>query len=122
MNYQKIVLVGNVTKDPMQHTSKSGDVSYTTFRVAVSERDEPVYFSVTAFGKQGVLAKQYITKGKEVLVEGRIAISKNGFLDVIADRVVFGRSPDKGIQSELMPEPKPSDATASPMPARDAGN
>ena len=35
MNYQKVILVGNVTKDAKRQTSKKGDIHFTTFSLAV---------------------------------------------------------------------------------------
>ena len=96
MNYQKLVIVGNVTRDPQHKTSQKGDVEYTTFRVAVSDsKDRPVFFPITVFGKQAQVVAQYVTKGRQVLVEGRIEASENGRMSVVADRVVFGPGGDK---------------------------
>lgn len=38
MDYQKIILVGNATKDSEQKTSKDQEVKYTRFTIAVGER------------------------------------------------------------------------------------
>ena len=75
MNYHKIILVGNVTRDAQRHTSKNGDVTYTTFRVAVSDgKGRTIFFPVTVFGKHGEAVAEYITKGRQLLVEGRIEV------------------------------------------------
>jgi single stranded DNA-binding protein len=96
MNYQKLVIVGNATRDAEHKTSKSGEVAYTTFRLAVSDRKErSVFFPITVFGKQAEVVAQYVTKGRQVLVEGRIEAGENGRMSVVADRVVFGASPNK---------------------------
>ena len=97
MNYQKLILVGNVTKDAEQRTSKKGDVSYTTFRVAVSGRKDsnPTFFPVTVFGKHGEAVLKWLTKGREVLVEGRIEVSESGRHNVIADSVRLGAEPTR---------------------------
>jgi single-stranded DNA-binding protein len=54
-----------------------------------------VFFPITVFGKQAEVVAQYVTKGRQVLVEGRIEASDNGRMSVVADRVVFGASPNK---------------------------
>lgn len=96
MNYQKLVIVGNATRDAERRTSQDGEVSFTTFRLAVSDRKErSVFFPVTVFGRQAEVVAQYVTKGRQVLVEGRIEASDSGRMSVIADRVVFGASPGK---------------------------
>jgi single-stranded DNA-binding protein len=96
MDYQKLVFVGNVTRAPQRQTSEKGDVTYTTFSVAVSTgKDRTVFFPVTVFGKQSEAVAEYVTKGRQVLVEGRLAQSASGRMNVVADRVVFGVSPEK---------------------------
>jgi hypothetical protein len=49
MNYQKIIILGNVTKDAEQKTRKEKNVSYATFRVVVSgsKEGEGVFFPIT---------------------------------------------------------------------------
>ena len=97
MNYQKVILVGNVTRDAQRHTSKKGDVSYTTFRVAVGDsKDRTIFFPVTVFGKHGESLVEYITKGRQLLVEGRIEASNNGRFNIVADTVRLGNSSNAG--------------------------
>jgi single-stranded DNA-binding protein len=46
MNYQRIILVGNVTRDAERRTSQSGEVTYTAFGVGVSDgKDKTTFFS-----------------------------------------------------------------------------
>ena len=72
MNYQKLIIVGNATNDAERRTSKDGSVSYTTFGVGVSRgKDASTFFPVTVFGKHGQAVAEYITKGRQLLVEGR---------------------------------------------------
>ena len=94
MNYQKVILVGNVTKDAKRQTSKKGDIHFTTFSLAVSNgKDSTTYFPVVAFGKLGEVTAKYVTKGSQALVEGRIQINVKGRLSVIADKIQFGARP-----------------------------
>ena len=94
MNYQKIILVGNVTKDANRQTSKKGDVHFATFTLAVGDgRDSTTYFPVVAFGKLGEIAAKYVTQGSQALVEGRIQMSEKGHLSIIAEKVQFGARP-----------------------------
>ena len=91
MNYQKLVLVGNATKDAERRKSKKGNVAYTTFSVAVNERkDRPTFFPIAVFGKAAEPVATYVTKGRQVLIEGRIEIGNSGRFNVVADRVLFG--------------------------------
>ena len=95
MDFQDITLVGRATADAEAKQSKGGDVDYTTFSVAVNDGkgDKPTYFPITAFGKLGKSAAEYITKGRQVLVKGRIEVSENKRFNVVANRIVFGAQP-----------------------------
>jgi single-stranded DNA-binding protein len=94
MNYQKIIIAGNATKDAKTWEAKSKQVNFTTFSVAVNKgKDKATFFPVTAFGKTGELAAQYITKGRQVLVEGRVETGEKGRFNLIADRIIFGFAP-----------------------------
>ena len=93
MDYQRIIIVGNATRDAERRTSKSGEVDYTTFSVGVSDgRDRTTYFPITVFGRSVEAVATYVTKGMQVLVEGRVDVDENRRMSVIADRVVFGAS------------------------------
>lgn len=106
MDYQKIVLVGNVTANAERRESKKGDVVFTTLRVGVGDgKGRTTFFPVSVFGKLGEAVAKHVTKGREVLVEGRIEVSENRYFNVVANRVVFGARPetkvaDTAIKSE----------------------
>jgi single-strand DNA-binding protein len=94
-------LVGNVTGDPERRTSQSGKVTYTSFGVGVSNgKDKTTFFSVLVFGKYGETVAEYIAKGRQVLVDGRVQASDKGHLRVIADTVRFGSEPKTDKASE----------------------
>jgi len=94
MNYQKLIIAGNATRDAELKKSQSGEVTYTTLRVAVNDgKREPVYFPITVFGKQAEIVAEYVKKGRAVLVEGHIEATKSGRMNVVADRVIFGSHP-----------------------------
>ena len=91
MNYQKIILAGNATDDAKRNTSKKGDVQYTTFDVGVGDiKDQTTFFPVVVFGETGEAVAKYVTKGRLVLVEGRVQVNDRGRLSVVADIVRFG--------------------------------
>jgi single-strand DNA-binding protein len=94
MNYQKVILVGNATSNAQQRTSRKGDVTYTLFGLGIrSGKEQTTFLSVAVFGKQGEAVAKYVTKGRQVLVEGRITVSDKGRFSVIADKVEFGAKP-----------------------------
>ena len=94
MDYQKIIIVGNATKDAKQQQSKSGEVSFTTFSIAVGEsKDKTTFFQVIAFGKLGEKVASLIVKGHQVLVEGRIDVKEKGYFNIVASNIRLGATP-----------------------------
>lgn len=76
----KVILVGNLGKDPEVRSMPSGQ-PVATFSMATSRRwkdkngqrqEQTEWHTVVCFGKQAEIAGQYLTKGKQVFVEGRI--------------------------------------------------
>ena len=101
MNYQRLILVGNATDDAQRLTSKKGDVAYTTFGVGVSDgKDRTTFFPVIVFGEYGETVAKYVTKGRQVLVDGRVQGNDKGRFRVVADRVRFGSEPTATKSSE----------------------
>ena len=78
--FQTVILVGNLGADPeMRYTSSGQPV--TTLRVATNRQwtdnegqsqKETVWFRVSVWGKQAEYCNQYLSKGRPVLVEGRL--------------------------------------------------
>ena len=78
--YNKVVLVGNLTKDIELKYLPSGSIVATS-SVATShkyksasgeQKDEVCFLDFTIFGKTGEVANQYLKKGSKVLLEGRL--------------------------------------------------
>ena len=73
--YNKYICVGNLTRDPeTKPVNDSGD-TVTNLAVAVNNplsKDEVFYADVQAWGKVGENCSKYLSKGKRVLVEGRL--------------------------------------------------
>jgi len=75
----KVVLVGRLTRDAEQSYTQSG-FALLKFSIAVNRRrkqgdqwvDEANFFDVTAFGRQGEAIAAYMTKGRQVAVEGQL--------------------------------------------------
>lgn len=77
--FNRIILIGNLTKDPeLRYTPNGAAVS--TFRIAVNtrykqgddNREETLFIDTVVFGKQAENCSQYLSKGSQVLVEGRL--------------------------------------------------
>jgi len=105
--YQKIVIIGNLGRDPEMRYLDSGK-AVTNFNVAVNNKykdnDETIWFRVSAWGKQAESANQYLKSGSKVLVEGKLTADKetgnprvfqkkdgaySATFEIMADRVVF---------------------------------
>ena len=112
-NINRVVLVGNLTKDPELRTTPSG-TSVCKLRVAVNTRqkdastgewgDKPNYFDVTVWGNQAESCAQYLSKGRPIGVDGRLDWrewdaqdgTKRQAVEIIADTVQFLGSRGEG--------------------------
>ena len=77
--FNRIVLVGNLTKDIELRYTQSG-AAIGSCGIAVTrkytlngeKREETCFIDITFFGKQAEIANQYLSKGSKLLVEGRL--------------------------------------------------
>jgi single-strand DNA-binding protein len=85
MSYQKIIITGNLGRDPEMRYTPSGQ-AVTSFSIAVNESytsangekvKKTIWFRVTAWGKQAEICNQYLKKGQQVLVDGRMSADPN---------------------------------------------
>lgn len=75
----KVIIIGRLTRDAELKYSNSG-TAICEFALAVNNAkkkgeewvDEPSFFDITIFGRQGEAIQQYMVKGKQVGVEGRL--------------------------------------------------
>lgn len=82
--YNKIILVGNLTRDIELRYTQSGTAVASTgiatnrkFKKQNGEQSEEVMFiDITFFGKTAEVANQYLRKGSKVLVEGRLKLDQ----------------------------------------------
>ncbi len=105
MYLNKAFIIGNLTRDPELKALPSGS-KVCSFGVATNRmykdkdgaKQELVEFhNISAFNKLGELAGQYLKKGQQVLVEGRIQTrswevngEKKYKTDIVADNIQFG--------------------------------
>src|SRR5438874_12351827 len=114
-NINRVVLLGNLTRDPELRHTPSG-MAVCSLRIAVNTRrkdaatgewgEKPNYFDVTVWGNQGENCAQYLAKGRPVAVDGRLEWreweaqdgSKRQAVEIIADSVQFlgGRQDAEG--------------------------
>lgn len=82
--YQKLVIVGNLGRDPEMRYTPSGQ-AVTHLNIATNRRwtgndgqqqEETIWFRVSVWGKQAEACNQYLSKGQQVLVEGRLTADR----------------------------------------------
>jgi single-strand DNA-binding protein len=79
-NLNKVMLIGNLTRDPEVRYTPSGravaDIALAINRVWTNDQgqkqEDTTFVDVTLWGRQAELAQQYLTKGRGVYVEGRL--------------------------------------------------
>jgi len=84
MSFNKIILVGNLGRDPELRYTAQG-IPVCTFSMATNERrkdktgemqDQTTWFRVTLWRQQAENASQYLTKGRPVYIEGRLRVEE----------------------------------------------
>jgi single-strand DNA-binding protein len=82
--FNKVILVGNLTRDPELRYLPSGSAVCNTaiatnrrYKTQSGEQKEEVCFiDITLFGRTAEIANQYLNKGKKVLIEGRLKLEQ----------------------------------------------
>ena len=82
-NYNRTILMGNLTADPEKRFTKDGS-AVTNFTVAVKgppskdpdREDEVLFMPCVTFGKAAEAVGKYLSKGDPVLVDGRLRTDK----------------------------------------------
>lgn len=117
----QVILMGRLTRDPEQRTTTTGKI-IVSFSIAVDrigQDDSADFFNVTAWEKLGELVMQYLSKGRRVLVQGRLRQDswddketgkKRSSVEVTATDVTFLDGPSDGAGA--------SQANASTSPSK----
>lgn len=143
--YNHVVLMGNLTSDIELRRLPSG-IAVADLRLAVSEKfknksgemvDKPVFVDVVVWDRQAENCAQYLGKGSQVLVGGRLQMDewttkegeKRTKLRVRADQVQFlgaprragaagatGAAPQRGAPQDDASEPPPQDNSGEETP------
>lgn len=125
MNFNKAIIIGNLTRDPELRALPSG-VKVCSFGVATNrvwrdknglKQEDTQYHNIVVFGTQAENVAQYLRRGSSVLVEGRLQTrswdttdgKKQYRTEIVADRVQFG--PRSGGGGAVTPT---SEAAAEP--------
>jgi single-strand DNA-binding protein len=145
-NVNIVILAGNLTADPELRYTPSG-LAIAQLRMAINHRfrdsktnewrEEATFVDVDLFGKQAETAKQYLSKGRGVLIEGRLRLdqwedkqtgAKRSKLKVIGSRMQFlgppsgggsrggGSRPSRPAQSQAQSQAQSGGASEPPPP------
>ncbi|MDB5177734.1 MAG: putative Single-stranded DNA-binding protein 1 [Candidatus Saccharibacteria bacterium] len=110
----QVILLGRLTRDPEARTTTSGK-TVVSFSLAVDragQDDQADFFDITAWEKLGELVTQYLSKGRRVLVQGRLRQDswddketgkKRSRVEVTATDVTFLDGPSGDGQSSQAP-------------------
>jgi len=106
MNFNKAIIVGRLTRDPESRSMPSGQTvvsfSIATNRVWVGQdgnkQESTEFHNIVAFGKLADICSKYLSKGRLVLIEGRLQTNswqdkegnKRYRTEIIADNMQMG--------------------------------
>lgn len=124
----KVILMGNLTRDPEISYSQSSNLAIARFSIAVNRRfaregeDNTDFFNCTAFGKTAEFVEKYFHKGSRMLLSGRVEndnyTNKNGEkvygVRIIAEDIEFAERKSADASSSYV---APSGSSDNPMPA-----
>ena len=129
MYLNKAYLIGNLTRDPELRALPSGSqvcsfslATNFTYKDKNGQRQESTDFhNIVAFGRQGELCAQYLKKGSQAMVEGRMQTrsweqdgQKKYRTEVVADRVQFGSRPRGAGMGDAPSSAAPAAGKAAP--------
>jgi single-strand DNA-binding protein len=136
MNVNKVILVGRLTRDPELRTTATGQtvasVSMATNRVWKDKngqkQEQSEFHNVVLWGRLAEIAGQYLVKGAETYIEGRMQTRKYTGKDnverrtteIVAENMQLGSraqgSSQRPASSYNQPAPKPQESPAEEIP------
>ncbi len=133
MNLNKVMLIGNLTRDPELRTTPNGD-SVVSFSLATNftwttregeKKETPEFHNIVAWRKLAEIIGQYLKKGSKVYIEGRLQTrsweDQNGIkryrTEVVTENMIMldsrggytGDQPSSGNASSQNEQPEPTD-------------
>lgn len=129
----RVILIGNLGRDPEVHTTSSGNI-VTQLTLATSRRvkqadgsygDEVEWHRVICFSKLAEIARDYLSKGRQVYIEGRLRTRKwtdkqnieRYTTEIICEQLKMLGRKDDGAQAAAPTTPQQS--TPAPTPTYD---
>lgn len=131
----KVILVGNLGRDPELRSTPSGQ-QVASFSLATSRKwkdrdgnrqEQTEWHNIVCWGRQAEIAGQYLTKGRQIFVEGRIQTQswedrqsgeKKYRTEIVCEN--FQMLGQRGDQPESA-APRPEEQSSPPPPSDSAG-
>ncbi|MCM1494724.1 MAG: single-stranded DNA-binding protein [Bacteroides sp.] len=128
MGFNKIILMGRLTKDPeIRYSQGENQIAIARFSLAVNRRwkregePEADFFNCTVFGRQADFVEKYLRKGSQIIISGRVQndnyTNKEGqkvySVKVIVEEIDFAESKNAAENHASYPEgtrPAPGEA------------
>ncbi len=111
MYLNKVILYGNLTRDPELRALPSG-MNVANFSIATNrtytgkdgkKQEQADFHNIVVFGRQADIVNQYLKKGRGVFIEGRLQTrswekegQKQYRTEIVAERVQFGPGGSRG--------------------------
>ena len=129
-SFNKVIIMGNLTRDPELKVPESG-ISICSFGIATTryyttkageKREETTFVDVDCFGRQAEVISRYCSKGKPILIEGRLKLDqwesktgeKRSKLSVVLESFQFvGGRQDETTYDENSPPSRSSSLTSN---------
>ncbi len=140
MYLNKVILIGNLTRDPEVRAIPSG-TKVCSFGLATNrvwkdkngqKQEDVQYHNIVVFGIQAETAGQYLKKGQSAMIEGRMQTrswdapdgKKQYRTEIVADRVQFGPKSGGGgyTSGGASGAPTPAQNVSAGMPSKTAEN
>jgi single-strand DNA-binding protein len=136
-SFNKVILVGNLTRDPeLRYTPKGTAIAKIGLAVnrnwtseSGEKKEEVTFVDVDVFGRTAENVGQYMRKGRPILIEGRLRLDqwddkqtgqKRSRLGVVAETVQFLGSPGGGDGGGGAAAPRGPRPTAPSGPANES--
>jgi len=133
MNVNKAIVVGRVTREPEVRTTPGGQ-SVTSFSIATNrvytdaqgqKQEQTEFHNIVAWGKLAEICGQYLVKGQEIYVEGRLQTrswdapdgSKRNRTEIVCENMQMGSKPRGVASGGPAPVTEPTITSSTPIAA-----
>lgn len=125
-SFNEVLLMGNLTRDPELKFTQSG-TALCKFGLAINRKyksgdewkEDVCFVDITVWGKQGENCAEYLSKGRQAFISGRLSLNqwttddgqKRSKLEVVANNVQFLGGNERNQDSQDMDDEAPKDTS-----------